>query len=65
MAKKYTKHNKRYKRNRTMKGKKGKKTTRKQRGGTCYGNGVGANNYDPNYSIFNTNLLKLFPYKAN
>jgi hypothetical protein len=70
MAKKYTKHN----RSRTMKGRKGnkgnkgmkgKKTTRKQRGGTCYGNGVGANNYDPNYSIFNTNLLKLFPYKAN
>lgn len=69
MAKKYKKHNKRYKRNRTMKGgiriKKGKKTTRKQRGGTCYGNGVGANNYDPNYSIYNTNMLKLFPYKAN
>jgi hypothetical protein len=35
----------------------------KQRGGTCYGNGVGANNYDPNFSIHNTNLLKLFPYK--
>jgi hypothetical protein len=37
---------------------------RKQRGGMCYGNGVGANSYDPNYSIYNTNLLKLFPYKA-
>ena len=35
----------------------------KQKGGICYGNGVGANNYDPNYSIYNTNLLKLFPYK--
>ena len=44
---------------RTMKKRKG----RKQRGGTCYGNGVGANNYDPNFSIHNTNLLKLFPYK--
>ena len=64
MAKKYTKHNRRHKRCGTMKGKKGKKSTRKQRGGTCYGNGVGANNYDPNYSIYNTNLLKLFPYKA-
>jgi len=51
--------------NKGKKGKKGKKSTRKQRGGTCYGNGVGANNYDPNYSIYNTNLLKLFPYKAN
>ena len=44
---------------RTMKKRKG----RKQRGGTCYGNGVGANNFDPNFSIHNTNLLKLFPYK--
>ena len=43
----------------TMKKRKGIK----QRGGTCYGNGVGANNYDPNLSIYNTNLLKLFPYK--
>jgi hypothetical protein len=37
--------------------------SRKQKGGMCYGNGVGANAYDPNYSIFNTNTLKLFPYK--
>jgi len=37
------------------------KTKRKQRGG-CYGSGVGANNNDPNFSIYNTNLLKLFPY---
>ena len=49
-------------------GKKGRKTRKnrrhKQRGGICYGNGVGANSYDPNYSIYNTNMLKLFPYKA-
>jgi len=50
-------------------GKKGKKTLKnkrgkKQRGGTCYGSGVGANNYDPNYSVYNTNMLKLFPYRA-
>ena len=45
-------------------GKKGRKT-RKQRGGMCFGNGVGANNNDPNYSVYNTNMLKLFPYKAN
>lgn len=31
-------------------------------GGTCYGKGVGANNYDPNYSIYNTRELSLFPY---
>ena len=53
------KKQKRRTKKRTMKKRKG----RKQRGGTCYGNGVGANNYDPNFSIHNTNLLKLFPYK--
>lgn len=39
------------------------KRSRKQRGGTCYGSGVGANPNDPNYSIYNTNMLQLFPYK--
>lgn len=43
--------------------RKNKRKTRKQRGGMCYGRGVGANSYDPNYSIFNTSMLKLFPYK--
>lgn len=33
------------------------------KGGACYGNGVGANAYDPNNSIFNTRELQLFPYK--
>lgn len=53
-------------RRRTTKKRRGKKSrkTRKQRGGMCYGSGVGANSYDPNYSIYNTNMLKLFPYKA-
>jgi hypothetical protein len=36
----------------------------RQRGGQCYGRGVGSNSYDPNYSIYNTNMLKLFPYKT-
>ena len=36
---------------------------RKYKGGTCYGSGVGANNYDPNFSIYNTRELQLFPYK--
>jgi hypothetical protein len=33
-----------------------------KRGGACYGNGVGANAFDPNYSIYNTRELQLFPY---
>ena len=32
----------------------------KQKGGR----NIGANCTEPNFSIFNTNLLKLFPYKA-
>jgi len=56
----------RRRRRRTKKthGKKSRKT-RKQRGGMCYGNGVGANSYEPNDSIYNTNMLKLFPYRPN
>jgi len=40
------------------------KQSRKRKGGNLYGTGIGSNCYDPNYSIYNTNLLKLFPYKA-
>ena len=46
-------------RRRTMK----RRLSRKQRGGTCYGTGVGANTGDPNFSIYNTRELELFPYK--
>jgi hypothetical protein len=46
------------KRNKISKTKK----TRRQRGGVIYGRGYGANCYDPNYSIYNTNMLKLFPF---
>ena len=46
----------------TRKARKGRKS-HKQRGGTCYGSGVGANNYDPNFSIYNTRELSLFPYR--
>jgi hypothetical protein len=42
--------------------KKGR-TNRKKYIGGCYGNGIGANNYDPNFSIYNTRELQLFPYK--
>jgi len=47
-----------------QKGKKQKgKKSRKQKGGMCYGNGVGANSYNPNFSIYNTRELELFPYR--
>jgi len=48
----------------TRKGKNSRKT-KKQRGGMRYGTGVGANCFDPNYSIYNTPALTLFPYKPN
>ena len=48
----------------TIGGKKYKgRKSRKQKGGMCYGTGVGANCYDPNFSIYNTRELTLFPYK--
>jgi len=61
-----------YKKNKTRKNrnkkssykKSSKKSYRKQKGGTCYGTGVGANSYDPNFSIYNTRELQLFPYKS-
>ena len=57
---------------RVMRGNKKKKYTKNKRnkndatkisGGACFGNGVGANINNPNYSIYNTNAIKLFPYK--
>jgi hypothetical protein len=54
---------KRYSKKRKIRFKKIRKS-RTMKGGMCYGNGVGANSYNPNYSIYNTNLLKLFPYKT-
>ena len=44
-------------------GSKRRRKSHKQRGGMCFGNGVGANNYDPNFSIYNTRELTLFPYR--
>ena len=50
----------------TRKGRKSRKMRgHKQRGGMRYGTGVGANCFDPNYSIYNTPALTLFPYKPN
>jgi hypothetical protein len=38
--------------------------SKKMKGGQqVYGRGYGANCYDPNFSIYTTNELKLFPYK--
>jgi len=68
MAKKRnsTKKRKTMNKRKTMKKRrvvKKRKHTKKQKGGMCYGNGVGANSYDPNFSIYNTRELELFPYK--
>lgn len=56
-----SKRRKQKKSKRTKKNKKQKKITGGNRIG---GNNIGANCNDPNFSIYNTNLLKLFPYKG-
>ena len=66
--KKYTAHKKK---KYTKKCRNNKRRTHKNRrickknlkGGMCFGNGVGANSNDPNFSIYNTRLTQLFPYK--
>ena len=63
-----TKHSLKRRQNKSRKSKKNNRRTRRRRnlrGGTCYGSGVGANNYDPNFSIYNTRELQLFPYKPS
>jgi hypothetical protein len=40
-----------------------KKKTKKYKGGRIIGTGYGSNCNQPNFSIYNTNLTKLFPYK--
>ena len=58
-------------RRRTIKGRRNvsmhsRRRSRRQKrggGGVRFGNGIGSNCHDPNQSIFNKNLLKLFPYK--
>jgi len=59
-----TKKNK-TKKNNTKKNKTKKQKSRIKKGGAMFGNGYGANCSDPNYSIYNTNLLKLFPYNPS
>jgi len=55
---KKTRNNKR----RTHKNRKSRRG-KNYRGGMCFGKGVGANSNDPNFSIYNTRLTQLFPYK--
>ena len=49
---------------RHRKGKKTRKIKKIRGGNKIGGNNIGANCSDPNFSIYNTNLLKLFPYKG-
>ena len=44
--------------------RKGKKSRKTRGGNRIGGNNIGANCNEPNFSIYNTNLLKLFPYKG-
>lgn len=44
--------------------RKSKKHKKTRGGNRIGGNNIGANCSDPNFSIYNTNLLKLFPYKG-
>lgn len=62
-AKKLTMMTRKSRKLRVRKLKSRKLKSRNLRGGIRYGTGVGSNCNEPNYSIFNTNLLKLFPYK--
>ena len=60
-------HRKKTKTHRKRKTHRKKTKTRRKRmnikGGALFGKGVGANNFDPNFSIYNTRELGLFPYK--
>ena len=58
-----TRKNKKYSKSRKTRKSCKRKYVYKQKGGVCFGNGIGANNYDPNFSIYNTRELQLFPYK--
>jgi hypothetical protein len=60
-----SKKNKKIKYRKTKRNTKKYRKSRKFRGGNRIGgNNIGANCNDPNFSIYNTNLLKLFPYKG-
>ena len=61
--KKYTKKYTKKTRNNKTRTHKKSKYGKKYKGGMCFGNGVGANSNDPNFSIYNTRLTQLFPYK--
>jgi hypothetical protein len=50
-------------RRKIRKSRKCRKHRKSYKGGAQYGTGVGANCYDPNFSIYNTRELSLFPYR--
>jgi hypothetical protein len=50
-------------RRKIRKSRKYRKSRKCYKGGAHYGTGVGANCYDPNFSIYNTRELTLFPYR--
>jgi hypothetical protein len=63
-GKKRRKTNKKRTKSKSPKSRKSAKSRRRIiKGGNCYGRGVGTNSYNPNFSIYNTKLLNLFPYK--
>ena len=61
-SKKFKKTN--YRKNKRYNSKKSRKFRKTRGGNRIGGNNIGANCSDPNFSIYNTNLLKLFPYKG-
>ena len=50
-------------RRKIRKSRKYRKSRKSYKGGAHYGTGVGSNCYDPNFSIYNTRELQLFPYR--
>ena len=63
---KNNKNNKKYymKTKKQRKSRKGRKSKKYRGGNKIGGNNIGSNCNDPNFSIYNTNMLKLFPYKG-
>ena len=49
----------------TIQKRKGKKHRKSMKKGKRGGRNLGSNCNDPNFSIYNTNMLKLFPYLPN
>lgn len=59
-SKTHTRSNKRH--TQSKRNKRHTRSRKNKKGGALYGTGYGANCYDPNFSIYNTKMLQLFPY---